>query len=678
MLTVDKPRSDKPLSFWRAGLSGRVDPRELEQEYGVDVTTAEGARRLRRQTSGEYKREMRPGRYVHAVWQEMGVSPLSWARPDGRLVGVGHNCIRPREWAEQFAGFYDYWRAAVERPALIGSSYNPLPRDVFAAWRAGISPDIVPRDADLASRYVDAKGTGCPRLRPGALKDWPKIKRLGHAAQLSLGRACPGDRKRLLRLPTASLNAVLSATAYTYGAAAKLYEYDATVTAQGCSRVRWDEMARLIKRTSELPLETMQAAGVQASRWWKWNKLNQEQRDTLSIMAALTKADPRLRFYVASHSRRLVRQGQLPGLYVVGAWRSALKRGWVQTYVGPMVALLNEATDPSDPYQSEQHDMEISGVFGALAAIPPGVVPPQGALAYPSALVEWVESQGYGDGNTDFWSSSTLPSSAESVAKEAEAAEAVLAQHRLCRVRDRYAQRDPDWAIIRWDTDYRRGKSLAPVLKPVLEFLKKKAESGACLFIHGRDAEIIRDVLAREGYTTQYGITSRTLTTHCKRPPVDFMDYLKRMAGSKGTVVHVDTGFGGSIPAWMEKQGLPVSEVCLVSSPHPEKRIPGAIEAAGGEDQLRSLVLTELEHVGHRLYKPHQWCAGARIYSDAAPAYWARVYGVCDALGVPRTLPKGRKLRALKKRLKAAQKAGGGMSGLACLRGWGVGRCRVG
>lgn len=54
---------------------------------------------------------------------------------DGRLIAAGYNKIRPTEWVDKIWGFLNFWDNYVPRPHIVGSYYNPSPKDAFWAWR---------------------------------------------------------------------------------------------------------------------------------------------------------------------------------------------------------------------------------------------------------------------------------------------------------------------------------------------------------------------------------------------------------------------------------------------------------------------------------------------------------------------------------------------------------------
>ena len=210
----------------------------------------------------------------------------------------------------------------------------------------------------------------------------------------------------------------------------------------------------------------------------------------------------------------------------------------------------------------------------------------------------------------------------------------------LGRALDRAAQRAPEWAIRGWRYEYDRGRRLAPVLGAALAGLTRLLDEGHTLFIHGRDGEILRDLLARHPRRAEwkgrvrYALTSRPLTVE-GRGALDskYEAYLEKVCPRALPAIHVDTGFAGSIPRWFQRQRWTVQKLALLHAEDSEDALPETVALAS-----RDLVLAEIEHSLHRLEKPRRW--GEIEYSSGAPGYWARLYGVADALGLPRRVKR--------------------------------------
>lgn len=214
------------------------------------------------------------------------------------------------------------------------------------------------------------------------------------------------------------------------------------------------------------------------------------------------------------------------------------------------------------------------------------------------------------------------------------------------RFYDRLAQEDQDWAITEFPSEYERGKRIAPIIKDAIDYITSIVKKGDNVFIHGRDGELIYEILKKQKgldlSKIRYAITSRPLTTEAKTVDSKYMDYLRRMIPPNA--VHIDTGFEGSIPKWLMRQGFPIRGIKMVSATRIDEEIPST--AGLTPLQLRNIVLSDLEHSSQRLENPKNLTVEQEgkalggfhflTYSDAAPGFWARVYGVEDALGIPR------------------------------------------
>lgn len=216
-------------------------------------------------------------------------------------------------------------------------------------------------------------------------------------------------------------------------------------------------------------------------------------------------------------------------------------------------------------------------------------------------------------------------------------------ESKINRVRDRLAARDPEWAISQFKNEYDRGMRIAPLLREVVNHIEEMVMKGETIVVHGRDGELIYEMLMRRPGIrkdlVRYAITSRPLTVFSSAIPADYeaqipqnyRDYLGRMV-PKGAV-HIDTGFQGSIPRWLDDRGFEVKKIQMVSATRPEEQIP--IDLPIPDNVRRDIVLSDLEHSSQRLENPlGGW--GKLRYSYGAPGYHARKYGVYDALGIPR------------------------------------------
>lgn len=242
------------------------------------------------------------------------------------------------------------------------------------------------------------------------------------------------------------------------------------------------------------------------------------------------------------------------------------------------------------------------------------------------------------------------------------------------RARDRLAQREPSWAITEYPQEYERGQRLSRFLGHAVDQIAKEVQAGEDVVIHGRDGELLYELLKRrpdlDHRKIHYVLSSRSLTTERFKSPRQthdddegelepqhdehvkgwrrerFLEYLRKHIPPNA--VHVDTGFEGSIPRWIqeyEEVQIPVKKLFMISSADPRFQIPidpstlppprerlrkskskKSKTPDTPEAQVRDIVLNDLEYSAQRLASPKRW--GAIGYSPDAPGFWARLYGV--------------------------------------------------
>jgi hypothetical protein len=202
---------------------------------------------------------------------------------------------------------------------------------------------------------------------------------------------------------------------------------------------------------------------------------------------------------------------------------------------------------------------------------------------------------------------------------------------------DRRAQRNHRWAVAKYPKEYFRGLRLAPLYAEVIQELKKRIEQDPelILAIHGRDGEMIYELAKIVDPALfkrmVYFITSRPLTSQRAVGPSDeavvkHNEYITRILPKDKKALHVDTGFGGSIPDWFRSNGWNVSGVGLISA---EKQDYALLDRSYHDHGLRKIVLDDLEHTPQRLAKIEnikEW--GNLTYSKHAVGFWARLYGI--------------------------------------------------
>lgn len=235
------------------------------------------------------------------------------------------------------------------------------------------------------------------------------------------------------------------------------------------------------------------------------------------------------------------------------------------------------------------------------------------------------------------------------------------------RARDRLAQRDPDWAISEFPREYEKGKRVAWFLKEIADGVEGMLKKGETVVVHGRDGELLYDLLMRrpgvDKSKVRYAITSRPVTTwtdldHVEGRPLHeahrqelqrYYDYVSRVVPVGA--IHVDTGFEGSVPGWFDEKGFEVKSIRMMSASGSKAEIP--IDTPLTPQERRKIVIEDIENSAKRLERLTRYRVRSGIggfsgirYSENAPGYHARAYGVYDELGLPRLKTKvGEKAR---------------------------------
>jgi hypothetical protein len=201
------------------------------------------------------------------------------------------------------------------------------------------------------------------------------------------------------------------------------------------------------------------------------------------------------------------------------------------------------------------------------------------------------------------------------------------------RTRDTLAQRNPQWAIKEYPIEFDTGKRIADVYKQVMALVDGYVKDGHKVAAHLRDGEMIYQLALKMGIKNIIPIfSSRPLTTQNNRiSGSEFEKYLNRVLPKSVPAIHVDTGFAGSIPLWMKREGWNVTAIKLVSADNPDMQMP--ITSAR---RLRSVVIEDMEHCSQRFaeVEKEDWDIGHIRYSYDAPGFWARFYGICEGMGI--------------------------------------------
>jgi len=319
-------------------------------------------------------------------------------------------------------------------------------------------------------------------------------------------------------------------------------------------------------------------------------------------------------------------------LPATGKWRTMLGYGSVQTtsarwervvqagWAGHLAALPTEV-------ESAWHIERL-----AMAARM-GIVLPETAWTSWSQLREALDGAGVPH------EESSPPPPAKTPEDQARREERERMEKIRARALDRLAQRSPEWAVREWASEYARGRRLAPLYRQIMDHVRQLRAEHDTVAVHLRDGEMILQVARRagEGRGLIPVLTSRPLTTQGGGSAAHEA-YLRRVLPPGQSAAHIDTGFAGSIPRWMMARGWAVAAVSLVSSTPAEWQMPIHWD---GARSLRDVVLEDMEHCPQRLaeLRGGEWPdeGPRRIrYSEEAPGFWARLYGICDELGLPR------------------------------------------
>lgn len=179
----------------------------LLADYGEDVTTWEGSARFFRQTQHQ---EMTRKRYVHlsrAIYRKPHKLrlPINWRGVDNRLIAAGHNHVPPRRWVEgELQKWLAYWQEAVQRPNLVGSSYNPDVDAAYWAYRAGL-PAHVTRALGALGVLPNWRAQSRASLRPLPKRTY---RRYVDAARAASRTSLSGAREMPIRWTVRALAAL--------------------------------------------------------------------------------------------------------------------------------------------------------------------------------------------------------------------------------------------------------------------------------------------------------------------------------------------------------------------------------------------------------------------------------------------------------------------------------------
>lgn len=572
---------------------------------------------------------------IGALWRRGGGTWHQEPRRRGRPL------IRPSEWDWPQASppprpksWIDYWTAV--RSAQVKS--KPDPNQCAAAWALGIPVRYM--QTACAWRIIWPSAWRGNRQRIRLLM---KMSQNETFVYWDFNYLTTGELRRLSKLPAAAVKAgvVVCEDAWQ--------EYSSTAPPQ--KLVDWDATAQRLREWAALPRDVLRRARIVSYDWLAWGALTDAQKKCIGSVATvmdviaemwgdaarqesakLLRADNLLQRYRQSNGATGASEDDSSSMRTIYAWSVIIKHGRLRWWVG---------------LKGQNPRGLCSNATLVCKALNSGWVPSMKTKTIAQAVEDIHASAGVLNIN---------------VAERDRISREVAALH---RARDQLAQRQPEWAITKWRSEYERGVSLGPLMRQVIDYLRRCADDGWALVVLGRDGEIIHHLLQRIGVQSIYMIASRPLTTHVaadSRQAAAFERMVNRvltaprLAGRR--VMFVDTGFAGSIPRWLQRLGSTIGDLSrpkmaagwsaatsdfrLVSANDALKAIPitGVVNS-----RLRDIVLTDLEHASQRLTLPRPLCDidnaddlafGQMLYSADAPGYWSRLYGICDALGLPR------------------------------------------
>ena len=497
-------------------------------------------------------------------------------------VGRGPGC-RVRTDQQDHWGIAPRWLVAIDRHHGIRVLERVLRRleevPSTPGWRsAGVCAAMI-----LARIPGDRGGSGMPRIRR-SMALWSACCGLGWAAE----RCTLSVLRGFHRLPAGGIGRI--AVRIAAAAATKYTRAD-----WGDVRAAWSAAERIARYRAgweRLGVPAFRAAGM--------------SEDSLGALCALVANGVTWNGVLGRRIRVRLRED------AEGVSETALRRiADAPTAYLAFAELAEMAADAGLGLRDRAWTESALQLLGAA-----GLKPPESAWLSGHALFEWADSQGV----SLFNGSARITASAD--------------QRARYRAQDRLARRNPAYARRAYPAEYARGERLASLYARILGALRVIPGP---IVVHGRDGEAILRVAERiapdVARRSRFVLTSRPLTTHRIAPDPVHMAALRRIAPPATPATHVDTGFAGSCPFWMERRGWRVTSVRLVSTPMLDCALLGEESTV---PELRAVVLSDLEHCAQRLEEATpetQW--GSWPYSPHAAGFWARVAGICDSLEGP-------------------------------------------
>lgn len=158
--------------------------------------------------------------------------------------------------------------------------------------------------------------------------------------------------------------------------------------------------------------------------------------------------------------------------------------------------------------------------------------------------------------------------------------------------------------------------------------------------VHGRDGEtlyhLIRTFLPKIAKYTRYVVTPRSKTTEGMHDE-EYRRYLQRKMPMTEPIIHLDSGFVGSIPRWLKGQGWNVKAIKLVSTSTNKYKL---FDASDRSD-VREFVLHGMELsgkegetiTGKRLFKPGEKGISFKYAPPASSkSFWQNYRALVNAI----------------------------------------------
>ena len=382
---------------------------------------------------------------------------------------------------------------------------------------------------------------------------------------------------------------------------------------RGVYKIDWEKTGEKVERFKRLPVEALKQIGFEPSRWFQIGEQASANPKSFRAFAKLfsgVKSDP-IRKTLENLKDEFVVGASYPENFPSGLESPSTQKILKAASIGLLQKIDDAiAESPTPVYDNEDYGLEQLQdlIDDTLENI--NKIGPWSTLQELESQLNEIRKQGV-----------------RPVADEEKSTKRRI---------DRLAQENPEWAISEHRSEYERGVRVGPVLGEVANYIRDLTQKGEEVVIHGRDGELIYKIAERtpgvDMRQVHYAITSRPLTSSNRGDlPPKYKAYLERVIPKNA--VHIDTGYQGSVPKWLDARGFPVKAIRMVSATKKEEEIPLPFER---DKSFRDSVVADLEHSAQRLESPQKEGFEFLTYSSDAPGFWARYYGVLDALKLPR------------------------------------------